>query len=117
MLLTTFLRNVTTGKMTRTKHALWDTGAASSCVSKEIADYLELEKIGEDVIESATGCMKVDVCKCLIAISKEEVFVRKVLVLPVNGTPAIIGMDIIRLGHTNIFPEGDNLRFTFEVKE
>lgn len=95
--------------------ALWDTGAACSCVSRELADFLDLEKVGEDTIDSATGSETADVCRCIITLSPEESFVRDVLVLPINDTPAIIGMDIIRVGHSQIMPTEDGgIHFMFE---
>ncbi|MBQ9665464.1 MAG: hypothetical protein IJV33_03210 [Bacteroidaceae bacterium] len=106
-----------TGKTTRTKMALWDTGAACSCVSRELADFLALEKVGEDTIDSATGSETADVCRCIITLSPEDSFVRDVLVLPINDTPAIIGMDIIRVGHSQISPtEEGGIHFLFESK-
>lgn len=114
--LTTFLTNATTGKTTRTKMALWDTGAACSCVSRELADFLQLEKVGEDTIDSATGSEVADVCRCLFTLSPKDSFMRDVLVLPINDTPAVIGMDIIRVGHSQIMPTEDGgLHFIFDV--
>ena len=41
---------------------------------------------------------------------------RDVLVLPINDTPAVIGMDIIRVGHSQIMPTEDGgLHFIFDV--
>lgn len=116
--LTTFLTNATTGKTTRTRMALWDTGAACSCVSRELADFLQLEKVGEDTIDSATGSETADVCRCIFTLSPEDSFERDVLVLPINDTPAVIGMDIIRVGHSQIIPtENNGIRFLFQQNE
>lgn len=113
--LTAYLQDATTGKTTRTKFALWDTGASMSAVCKDLADWLGLKVVRQEYMESASETRLTDVCKCRIILPDGSCFDQEVFVLPKNDTPAIIGFDIISQGRF-ILDEKDEANLVFNFK-
>ena len=111
------LENVTAGKATYTKCALWDTGAEMSGVSEELAQWLHLQR--RDVgmyMQSASGIVPVEVATCSMQLPSGECFEQDVMILPTNDTPVIIGFDIIKQGFFSLEPFDLNLLFHFDMR-
>ena len=110
------LRNTLAGKATYTKLALWDTGADISGVSEELAAWLQLQPRDEGMyMQSASGTVSVKVATCQLEFPSGELFEQDVVILPINDTPVIIGMDIIKQGFFSLKPETDSLHFHYEL--
>ena len=98
--------------------ALWDTGASSTCVSKEAAEAFHLKYLGESYVKTAGGPKP---CKRYLTkitlpnnVAVEDV---EVYAVDINdqGVDALIGMDIITSGDFAITNYGGKTVCTFRI--
>lgn len=112
-----------------TNNALWDTGAAFTTITKQMADQLDLEVAGEENVGSIGGNVKAGTA--MINIKLDDIVIPFVNVNVIDlaerdqeaKTQGIvyhhpdiwIGMDIISQGRFEIDSTGDDTILTFEL--
>ena len=95
--------------------ALWDTGSTMTVISDELANKLDLEPVGEMIVETAGGRIKTN--KYIISLhlpnrlNIENVMISSGKLGP--GIDILIGMDIITLGDFAITNYNNKTVFSF----
>lgn len=96
--------------------ALWDTGATISCISHEVAKYLNLTPIGRQSMMSASNSQIVNTY-CINVFVPGNVEFQGVIVCDSNigsqGLGMLIGMDIISKGDFAVSNFNGTTVFTF----
>ena len=102
----------------KTYLALWDTGAAITCISKHVATDLQLIPTGYIVIQGSSGSKK-EPTYLVDIVLRNNVCVRGVRVSEAEignqGIDLLIGMDIIGLGDFAVSNHENNTVFTFRI--
>ena len=98
--------------------ALWDTGAAITCISKKVADELKLIPTGYITILGSSGSARKPTYLVDIVL-RNNVCVRGVRAseaeFGTQGIDMLIGMDIIGLGDFAVSNYENNTAFTFRI--
>lgn len=109
--------NPSTG-MTIPAKALWDTGATSTCLSKEIVSRLDLQSFGYQKISTPSGSGIVGQYRINIMLNN-ELQIQQITVLDSEigqqGIDVLIGMDIISLGDFAISNFENKTNFSFRI--
>lgn len=97
--------------------AVWDTGATSSAISRQLAQRLQLDEIGQMRVHGATGC---EVCtRFLVSLHlPNRVVIRELEISDCGGDigcDILLGMDVITLGDFAICNYKGHTTFTFRV--
>jgi hypothetical protein len=96
-------------------NTLWDTGATGSCISRRVAEQLELDVIGHQQIGGVGGKEESDIFIVDIKLPN-EITVGNIIVSEFKGHErfdAILGMDIITLGDITLTNYNKKTYFTF----
>jgi len=97
-------------------HAIWDTGASASAISKNVVDALGLIPTGKAKSSTAGGVFEVDtytinvLLPCNVGISSIQVSCNDL-----GDTDMLIGMDIISKGDFSITNNCGHTKFTFQI--
>ena len=98
--------------------ALWDTGATSTCISKDIVDSLNLIALGRQNILTPSGLSIANTYMVDIVLPN-HVTVTGVKVcdseIGSQGLGVLIGMDIINLGDFAVSNYNDRTTFSFRI--
>lgn len=95
---------------------LWDTGASSSCISKNLAEKLGLKQVGVAQSFTAAGPILVKTYVVNIVLPNQvQISMVQVSEAVLNGFDVLIGMDIITLGDFSITNVGGKTIFSFRV--
>lgn len=95
---------------------LWDTGASSSCISKNLADRLGLAQTGIAQSFTAAGPTQTKTYVVNIGLPNNvQISMVQVSEAVLNGFDVLIGMDIITLGDFSITNVGGRTIFSFRV--
>jgi predicted aspartyl protease len=99
-------------------HALWDTGATGTCISKDAASALNLVPLGKQNMHTPSGISVVNVY--LIDILLPNNMIAKDIVvcdseIGLQGIGVLIGMDIIAHGDFAVSNYNDKTVFTFRT--
>ena len=101
-----------------TRHALWDTGATSSCISKAVVDRLGLIPVAKTMMKGASGDTIANVYLVDILL-RNNVTVKDVTVMEAQiggqGIDLLIGMDIILLGDFAVTNSDGATKFSFQI--
>ena len=96
--------------------ALWDTGATTSCISKNVVDELGLIPIGKKRISTPSGQDCRDTFFVNIYLPNKVVIPNiEVVVTDIIGFDVLIGMDIIGLGNFAVSNFNKKTVFTFRI--
>lgn len=98
--------------------AQWDTGATGTCVSKELADRLDLIPLGMQQIHTPSGIGTVKQYRAHIVLNNEVVIQNTTVLdseIGAQGIDILIGMDIIRLGDFAISNYNGQTQFSFRI--
>lgn len=109
------VRNTNTRLTIDISDALWDTGAAQSVISKDIAACLQLKPKGIGEVDTANGSVRSWNVSCEIEIPDGCIFEIDNIVVPDNDLEkhVVLGMDIISHGLTQIRTINvDNKKYT-----
>jgi predicted aspartyl protease len=108
MLADVFILDDNTSGVKSQVKALFDTGATQTCITQELANFLNLNPIGKTQINTANGTIDVNVYKIKIGlpfpVSNNKIRIEapeEILAVEVSNNPMwkiIIGMDIIQKG-------------------
>lgn len=97
-------------------HCLWDTGASSSCISKNLAEKLGLKQVGVAQSFTAAGPTMVKTYVVNIGLLNHvQISMVQVSEAVLNGFDVLIGMDIITLGDFSITNVDGKTIFSFRV--
>lgn len=98
------VRNTNTRLTIYISDALWDTGAAQSVLSKDIAACLQLKSNGIGKVDTANGSVRSWNVSCEIEMPDGCIFEIDNVVVPDNDLEkhVVLGMDIISHGLTQI---------------
>lgn len=95
---------------------LWDTGASSSCISKNLAEKLGLKQVGIAQSFTAAGPTLAKTYVVNIGLPNHvQIPMVQVSEAVLNGFDVLIGMDIITLGDFSITNVGGRTIFSFRV--
>ena len=100
-----------------TAQAIVDTGATDICINENVADALNIVKIGDIKMNTANGSV---ICKeglINISIDGEEVKHLSVVVLPDMETEMLLGMNYLSLGNMEINTDNGYTEFVFEKRD
>ena len=96
--------------------ALWDTGASGTCISKKLAQELNLKPISKAKVFHAGGSHQVNVYAINLYLPNQVAFsFVKVTEGTLNGMDVLIGMDIITMGDFSITNVGMQTTFSFRI--
>ena len=99
-----------------TFHALWDTGATCSAISKDAAEKLNLEPVSKVTVSHADGQSMVNVYDISLALPNETLFqFVRVTECTLSGFDLLIGMDIISEGDFSISNKDGKTTFSFRI--
>lgn len=109
--------NESNGKFLDVQDAIWDTGATQTCISRDIAEALELQMYGKGYATTANGDASFSTAHCVIIMPDSGCFeLSQVLVnLSTNlKGHVLIGQDIMQHGLTmvDVVKDKDNKLFT-----
>lgn len=104
------------------KYALWDTGSTNSCITKNLASELGLQKVNTTKISIADHSMDADVYNGAILIGNKILF-REIQLTEIKVPPndvdvqIILGMDIFKTGELLIANKNGKsyLRFSCQI--
>ncbi|MDE6736107.1 MAG: retroviral-like aspartic protease family protein [Treponemataceae bacterium] len=111
------VRNTATTCTPKMWNAIWDTGATKTCITKRIADDLNLIPIGRATISTANGIITTNTYSVHIGLPN-GVTIQNILVSCANlgaDTDILIGMDIITLGDFSITNVNGRTVFSFRI--
>jgi uncharacterized protein YchJ len=97
-------------------HAIWDTGASASAISKNVVKALELIPTGKGISSTAGGVLEVEtytinvLLPCNVGISSVQVSCNDL-----GDTDMLIGMDIISKGDFSITNNNGHTKFSFQM--
>ena len=96
--------------------AIWDTRATNSCISKRVANELNLTPVGRTSISTANGLVEVNTYLVNI-ILPNRVSIQDILVTgaDLGNDDVLIGMDIISLGDFSITNVHGRTIFSFRI--
>ena len=95
---------------------LWDTGAEGSVISKNVIQTLKLESTGKAKVFHAGGESLVNTYSVNILLPNNTVFYVPIATEGnLEGTDALIGMDIISHGDFTITAAHGRTKFTFQI--
>ena len=98
--------------------ALWDTGATACCISKELAQTLELKPMGFSFIHTPSGVSRVKNYLINIELPDNVIF-KDIRVteseIGLQKLGLLIGMNIISLGDFAVCNKGGKTSFTFRI--
>jgi len=96
--------------------AIWDTGATTSVISKDVVKMLELSPIGKIKMFHAFGCDTTMYYAVSIFLPNKVVFpALKVVEGILNDADILIGMDIISMGDFAITSSQGKTKFSFQI--
>jgi len=97
--------------------ALWDTGATNTCIPMKTAVAMGIPLGDEIPMRMGSAVGRARFCKFLIQLPTGDIIpISEGAAVPNMQTGLIIGMDVMRHGHTTIEPDGDGgVRFTFSI--
>lgn len=97
-------------------HAIWDTGATNSVITKKVADQLSLEPIGMTQVHTAGGCVDCNIYSINICLPN-SININNVTVTeaPLEGFDVLIGMDIIGLGDFAVSSQDGNTMVSYRI--
>ena len=103
-----------------TTHAIWDTGATNSVITKSLAQRLNLKPISKAMTRGVHGVREVNVYFVHIRINNGNISLDRTVTecdeLSVDGSQGfLIGMDIINLGDFSITNRNNQTTLTFQV--
>jgi len=97
--------------------ALWDTGAACTCIAKCVADALKLDTLPFGQMVTPIGVKPCDVGAILVFPGNVRRFIpmhTMVMEGAQRECDVIIGMDVIRRGDVSLYHDGEELVFRFD---
>lgn len=97
--------NEAIGKYIEVNDAIWDTGAHQTCISKDIADALELTLRGKGYATTANGDAIFSTAHCVVILPDSGCFELCQVLVNFSTTlknHVLIGQDIMRYGLTMI---------------
>lgn len=105
------------GKFIDVQDAIWDTGATQTCISKDVAEVLELQLQGKGYATTANGDASFSTAHCVIIMPDNGCFeLTQVLVNSSTNLKehVLIGQDIMQHGLTmvDVVKDQDNKLFT-----
>lgn len=92
---------------------MWDTGATTTTLSKDVAEALGLKHGNAAQSETAGGVTDGWESQCIVQISPSCGWFKQVQVLPNLGVPMLVGMDIINLGDFSLTHKDGGYIFEF----
>lgn len=112
--------NIPISQPSLTVKGVWDTGASSSCISKQVAQTLGLVPTSKTIISTANGEFETNVYIVDLWLPN-RVMVTDIAVVEadMNSTQLLIGMDVISLGDFTIssYQNKTTLSFRMPSKE
>ena len=96
--------------------AIWDTGATSTCISKQVVQNLRLAKIDEKSIQTVGGPWLAGVYLVNLYLPNRVIFpATEVVEGDISGGDVLIGMDIIGKGDFAITHKREITCMTFQI--
>jgi len=110
------VQNVLPGYPRREVTALWDTGATNTYIPMDLARRLEFP-LGDDCnVSFSTADTPARFCRFNLRFPDGIISVTEGVAVPGLTEELIIGMDVMRRGHTTIEPDGEGgVNFTFSI--
>ncbi len=96
--------------------AIWDTGATTTCITKDVAAALNLVPVGTVVTSTAGGDKECNVyCVDIILPNKVAVTNLSVYEVHLTNEDVLIGMDIIKHGDFSITNYSGTTKLSFRI--